>query len=275
MSEVPKSESPKFSEGFVFPPWECAVTQAEQERKLRYCGLDPAVFGDRLDMTQLAYLAILAVRRSGISINGRVHMSQYFDLRDPLILGEKLSVEGSVVSVTPDRRGVIEESQFDFVRGDGSVPLTTRRRSLVLDPTVGAERTAKANGPRTRRNPTADMTHLAQYRLVPEQVAAYSADAENLIHSDPETARRFGFRAPIAAGLMAVHFMMAALYDPLPPDRLRMTVRFRRPMFWDDTLDLWRQATDGPDAPPVALAVVNGDGKVVNDCAIDHIAYPS
>ena len=275
MSEAPNSETAQFSEGFVFPPWDCAVTRAEQERKLRNCGLDPDLFGDRLDITQLAYLAILAVRRSGISINGRVHMSQYFDLRDPLILGERLSVEGSVVSVTPERRGVVEESQFDFVRADGSVPLTTRRRSLVLDPTVGAERKVNADRPSPRPDPTADMTHVAQYRLVPEKVAAYSADAENLIHSDPETARRFGFRAPIAAGLMAVHFMMTALCAPLPPDRLRMTVRFRRPMFWDETLDMWRRTADGPNSAPVALAVTNGDGKVVNDCAIDHIAYRS
>lgn len=275
MSEAPRTDTPQFREGFVFPSFDCTVTPNEQAEKLRYCGLDPALFGDRLDISQLAYLAILAARRAGISINGRVHMSQHFDLREPLLLGERLQVRGSVVGVTPERRGFIEESQFDFLRDDGSMPLSTRRRSLVLDPTVGAEKKPKSSATNVTAEPTAGMTHVARHRLVPDRVAAYSADAENLIHSDPETARRFGFRAPIAAGLMAVHFMMAALCAPLPPDRLRMTVRFRRPMFWDDTLDVWLKAASDRDDTPTALAIVNGDGKLVNECAIDRIAYGS
>jgi acyl dehydratase len=139
----------------------------------------------------------------------------------------------------------------------------------VLDPEIGAER--KAGGkPRPPQDPREGKVLLARHRLVPEKVAAYSIDADNLIHSDPETARRFGFRAPIAAGLMAVHFMMAALCRPSPPARLRMTVHFRRPMFWDDALEVWGEFRADR---MTALAVVNADGKATSGGAVEAISY--
>lgn len=262
------SATAQFQPGLKFPEWECVVTPAQQAEKLACCGLDPALHGDRIDITQLAYAAVLSALRAGISINGRVHMSQAFDLRTPVLLGEPLLVRGEVEAVTPDRRGQIEESRFDFVRPDGSIPLSTRRRSLVLDPEVGAARKTGSK-PRPPQNPREGKTLLARHQLVPEKVAAYSIEADNLIHSDPETARRFGFRAPIAAGLMAVHFMMAALCRLAPPDRLRMTVRFRRPMFWDDALEVWEQHEAGALA---ALTVVNADGKAASDCTVEEIS---
>lgn len=263
------SATAEFRPGLVFPEWECAVTPEQQAEKLACCGIDPALHGGRVDITQLAYAAVLSARRAGISINGRVHMSQAFDLADPVMLGEPLRVRGEVVAVTPDRRGAIEESRFDFLRPDGSIPLSTRRRSLVLDPNIGADR--KGGGPaRPPQDPREGKTLLARHRLAPEKVAAYSIDAENLIHSDPETARRFGFRAPIAAGLMAVHFMMAALCRPSPPARLRMTVHFRRPMFWDDALEVWGMVRSDT---VIALAVVNAEGRATSDGAVEAISY--
>ena len=185
----------RFRPGLAFPEWEYSVTPEQQAAKLACCGLDPALYGGRVDITQLAYAAVLTARRAGISINGRVHMSQAFDLRDPVMLGEPLRVRGVVEAVTTDRRGEIEKSRFDFLRPDGSIPLSTRRRSLVLDPGIGAER--KAGGtPRAPADPRDGKVLLARHRLVPEKVAAYSIDAENLIHSDPETARRFGHGSP-------------------------------------------------------------------------------
>ncbi|MPY76342.1 MAG: hypothetical protein GEU87_19040 [Alphaproteobacteria bacterium] len=262
------SATAQFQPGLKFPEWECVVTRTQQAEKLACCGLDPALHGDRIDITQLAYAAVMSALRAGISINGRVHMSQAFDLRAPVLLGEPLVVRGEVEAVIPDRRGEIEESRFDFVRPDGSIPLSTRRSSLVLDPKIGAAREAGSK-PRPPEDPRAGKVLLARHRLVPEQVAAYSIEADNLIHSDPETARGFGFRAPIAAGLMAVHFMMAALCRPAPPERLRMTVRFRRPMFWDDALEVWgRHEADALSA----LAVVNADGKAASDCIVEEIS---
>jgi hypothetical protein len=292
MTTTTETERRALTAGMTFPDMACTITRTQQAKKLACCGLDPALHGDRIDITQLAYTAILALRHAGFTINGMVHMTQAFDLREPLLLGEPLVCRGSVISVTPERRGQIEESRFDFVRPDGSIPLSTRRSSLRLDPAAGVVRppssedrraTERAPAVGTERRPGGaaaarlpedprnGLEPIARHRLVPDKVAAYSDEAENLIHSDPETARRFGFRAPIAAGLMAVHYMMAALCRSAPPDTLRMHVRFRRPMFWDEELAVWgKRRTDGTIA---ALALINPDGNVANDCVVDEAAY--
>jgi hypothetical protein len=272
MNDTTETERRAFTAGMTFPDMACTITRAQQEKKLDCCGLDPALHGDRIDITQLAYTAILSVRNAGFSINGMVHMTQVFDLREPLMLGEPLLCRGTIISVAPERRGQIEQSRFDFVRPDGSIPLSTRRSSLRLDPAAGAERKSAGGAAKPPPDdPTAGLELIARHQLVPDKVAVYSDEAENLIHSDPETARRFGFRAPIAAGLMAVHYMMAALCRPTPPDELRMSVRFRRPMFWDEELALWgKHQADGTIA---ALALINPDGKVANDGVVDAVAY--
>ncbi len=270
MSATPDAEAPVFRPGLKFPEWDRVVTAAEQAEKLGCCGIDPAIHGDHVDITLFAYAAVLSARRAGISVNGRVHMSQSFDLRRPVRLGEPLHVQGVVETVTPERRGAIEESRFDFIAADGSIPLSTRRRSLVLDPKIGAERKSGGGTPPAPEDPRAGLSLVARHTLVPEKTAAYTIEADNLIHSDPETARRFGFRAPVAAGLMAIHFMLAALCRPKPPETLRMTVRFRRPMFWDDRLEVWARQGGGAIS---ALAVINAEGKVTSDCRIDEIGY--
>ena len=74
--------------------------------------------------------------------------------------------------------------------------------------------------------------------LVPDQIADYSSEAGNLIHSDPVGAKDQGFWAPIAAGLMGIHFYREALERAYRPKSFDLEVWFRRPMFWDDTLTL-------------------------------------
>jgi hypothetical protein len=129
---------------------------------------------------------------------------------DSPIPNAQIAVRGRVTAVDPAPRGRIIRGHFEFVRRDGSVPLTVDRASLRIDPNLTPpERPAKARGAEV--DPRAGVTPLSQKRLEPEKVARYSDEAENLIHSDPEVARQFGFRAPIAAGLMAGNIMMEAL----------------------------------------------------------------
>ena len=45
-------------EGFRYRPQTTMVTRAEQERALRVCGIDPAVFGDAADPSFFIGLAI-------------------------------------------------------------------------------------------------------------------------------------------------------------------------------------------------------------------------
>lgn len=271
---LPPAGSVTYSPGMAFPEWDCTLTAEEQARKLVCCGIDPAVYGDRADITHYALAGILTAKRAGVSINGSVHMMQRFILAEPIVLGGTLTVRGRVTSIEPNPRGRVVLSEFEFVRPDGSVPLRTERGSLVLDADA-----AHAHTPRAKRKPAsaadlaAGMESIGRKQLAPEKVAAYSDEADNRIHSDPATAREFGFRAPIAAGLMAIRFMMEALSRPGPPARLDATVRFRRPMFWDEALDIRARREPADPGRIAALAVVKEDGRVANDCVVEDIAY--
>jgi acyl dehydratase len=228
---LPPAGSVTYTPGMVFPEWDCTLGAAEQARKFACCDIDPALYGDRADITHYALAGIMTAKRAGVSINGSVHMMQRFILAEPIMLGDSLVLDAEAARAhTPNRK-----------------------------PKAAAE------------DPAAGMESVGHKQLMPEKVAAYSDEADNLIHSDPATARQFGFRAPIAAGLMAVRFMMEALARPTPPVRLDATIRFRRPMFWDEALDI--RARYGVAGHIAALAILKEDGRVANDCVVADIAY--
>jgi acyl dehydratase len=268
---LPPAGSVTYTPGMVFPEWDCTLTAAEQARKFACCDIDPALYGDRADITHYALAGIMTAKRAGVSINGSVHMMQRFILAEPIMLGETLTIRGRVTDIQPNPRGRVVASEFAFVRPDGSVPLRTERGSLVLDAEAARAHTPNRKPKAAAEDPAAGMESVGHKQLMPEKVAAYSDEADNLIHSDPATARQFGFRAPIAAGLMAVRFMMEALARPTPPVRLDATIRFRRPMFWDEALDI--RARYGVAGHIAALAILKEDGRVANDCVVADIAY--
>ncbi len=225
--------------GFTYPVWETSVSADRQREKHRCAGVDSAVFGNSADIVFFGMDCILATRRAGLSVNGKVHVRQTFSQRSAIALGERLTVRGRVGSVEPERRGHVIRSVFEFARADGSVPLACERVGLALDPALAAR---PANAPAERASepdPCEGAILICDKQLDPGRVAAYSDEAENLIHSDPEVARRFGFRAPIAAGLMSAHFVTEALArEGGPPGALELKMHFLRPMFWDDRLQV-------------------------------------
>ena len=96
----------------------------------------------------------------------------------------------------------------------------------------------------------------------------------NRIHDDPEIARQFGFRAPIAAGIMGSHIMMEALVRDGggPPQQLAMEVRFRRPMFWDELLTVTGERTNGHLS---RVALMKPEGKPACFGLVDSVSYGS
>lgn len=260
-----QNENP-MPEGMVFPDFAVQVTEEAQREKLSCCLVDPTVHGGFVDVTAFAGESIMAAKHAGISINGSVHVGQYFDLREPIHLGESLVLHGRVTKVVEEPRGYMVTSTFEAERDDGSVPLMMERTSLRILSDGGTK------GPLgkgvTRGVDRGEMRLEATKQLEPEKVAEYSIEAENLIHSDPEVARQFGFRAPIAGGLMAVRMMMEVLARRGAIHDLKMSVRFRRPMFWDEKLELRSQGSGGT---PEMFSVFQADGKVVNDAVLHSL----
>jgi hypothetical protein len=272
MSEAASSavSEPPPPPGFVFPPRVVDISRERQNRKLALCGVDPTIWGDAGDPTFLGLFAIMAQRWSGRSINGNVHMTQIFRLNNPLPLDQPITMAGEVSRVEPHPRGSQVFADFAFALNDGSVPLRASRSSL--NPGPGDPSGRRVTMP---SDPLAGMSQISEVQLIPENVASFSDEAENLIHSDPATAERFGFRAPIAGGLMASHIMLGALIEELgragPVTGLDMEISFLRPMFWDERLRLL--ATPKDALGPRRLAVVGDDGKPKNLQTINAIRF--
>lgn len=257
----------EMTEGLEYPDYPVLISEDLQREKLRCCGVDASVFGPWTDITGLADATILATKSAGFSINGSVHMGQWFDLREPIALGTPLTLRGRVTQVAPEPRGHIVTSSFDVVREDGSVPLHLERTSLRID--GASEQKGPLGKKRTVPPSRSDFALATQKTLIPGDVAEYSIEAENLIHSDPAVAKEYGFRVPIAGGLMAVRMMMETLAARGVIETLSMSVRFRRPMFWDDTLDV---CTDAPEAPS-QYYVFREDGKVANEATVESVTF--
>ena len=243
--------------GFAFKTVEFSVARLFQECKHRAAGIDTGLYGGLADLTFLGHGAVKAIDESGISIVGQVHMTQHFRQHHAIRLDELLTVTGKVSRTVPMQRGRQVFCVFDYRNAAGNLVCEVERSALR--PSAEAER---KGGPGGRApDPEEDgFEEVAIHALNPDGVAAYSDDALNPIHNDPEIAARFGFRAPIAAGLMAINFYMAALVRGGVPDRIDLSVRFLRPMFWDDRLSLQRNRG--------RLRLVNGEGRSTSQAVL-------
>ncbi|MEM7252522.1 MAG: MaoC/PaaZ C-terminal domain-containing protein [Pseudomonadota bacterium] len=257
---------PMLVEGFEFAPHAVTVDSSLQQEKHRCCDIPTDLYGSRADLTHFTSETIMASKRAGVSINGSVHVQQVMDMREPIFVGETLLMSGIVTSIEPAPKGDLIRSSFEFRRADGSIPLIADRISLRLDP-KRTDTTSDRTKPSHIDSATQARLNVGDKQLIPADVAAFSEDAENLIHSDPDVARAFGFRAPIAGGVMAIAFMMEVLQRLGPPHQVRIAVSFRRPMFWDDRLAIM---TDRNDTKLSRIVILNADDKVVNRAVVEN-----
>ena len=263
-----RSETPP-SVGFAFPAHDVDVSRERQARKLACCGLDAAIWGDVADPTFFAFYTIMAQRWTGRSINGNVHMSQIYKLTAGLPLDTPLTMTGEVTSVAPHPRGARVFAEFAFKASDGTIPLQAKRSSL--NPGEG-----DPNAPRNIHGPLPldRMTQIHEVTLEPGMVAGFSDEAENLIHSDQATAESFGFRAPIAGGLMASHIILGGLIMESgagPVIGLDAEIAFLRPMFWDERLRM--MATPKDEAGLREMTLLGDDDKPRCRATVSQIAF--
>ncbi|MFO1190131.1 MAG: MaoC family dehydratase [Alphaproteobacteria bacterium] len=263
------SEAEVLTPGFVYPDRNATITPELQKSKHRCCDIDPALYGGYADPALLCIHVMLAMR-DVMPLTGQVHMTQSFEQKERIKIGEKLIARGRTVSVVPAARGNIITSRFEFVRPDGSVPLFTDRSSMR----PSAEATKKGPSETGKPKPEeslAGFEPLFRKHLEPAKVAEFSIEGENRIHDDPEAARRFGFKAPIAAGVMALNFIMEALTRAGGvPKTMNWQARFLRPMFWDEPLDILGRKENGR---LVALRIHNPEGKPTSVATVQGVTY--
>ncbi len=257
------SEAPVLENGFEFPKQSFSVAKADQVRKLTCSGIDPAIYGDAVDVAMLGLPTLRVLMACGIPILGGVHLSQRFRQKQAFRLEEEITISGRILEIAPHPRGCILKCAFEYARQDGTVCVEAIRSGISP---IGAKE--PSNGIPRPSEELDGFGEISRRTLVPEKVADYSNEAGNLIHSDPEVAREHGFRAPIAAGLMGIHFYQEALQQKYAPSAFDLEVWFRRPMFWDDTLSLVARENDGRIA---AMHLLTSEGKPASNCVVHAV----
>lgn len=251
----------------VFPERTAMRTRAYQERKLRACGVDPALYGDTVETGLFGQDCFKAMTAGGVVLDGMVHMAQRFELFRPAALDEPLTQRGWIASDEEDPRGRRIVQVFEFLTTGGAISARAEMFRLKPDPAkMGASRGTR----RAADDPRDGMTKIDEKTMRPEDVTAFSEDVGNLIHFDPDFAGRYGYRAPISQGIQTMIWMMGALARERVPAGLDVTARFARPIHWDDRVTLW--AGNGDTAPDL-LRAVNAEGKLAAEVRIDRIEY--
>jgi len=252
--------------GFRFKERAMVVDADEEARLLKHCGIDLSLYGGAIDPAAFISLAIQEGVRNGISANGAVNMYQSIVQTKPLNLGEEIIVTGEVLSVEYTPRGRVMVSETWFADSSGVRAVTARRVGVMTNPL-----TPDARGAGNRPAPVVEDLSLLQeidsVVLTPEDVKGYGAKTTNFIHTDPETARRAGYRAPIIGGGQGVRHMTAAMWRRFAPSAVDMDIYFRRPLFWDDRFSV---LVDEGDRTWKAICLAK-EGKVATEARINRL----
>jgi hypothetical protein len=169
--------------------------------------------------------------------------------------------------VTEVRRGWVARSRWEYRRADGTLVLTVEPDVVLVDPdkkpTPGGPRPASPEAP-------GGWQVLTQKQCTPETTCGYCLNTTNLIHTDPATAQRYGYRAPIIAGNQTVNFVLEALSLDARPESFDIEVRFRKPVFWDESVTIEGRRAAGNLTD---VRAVNPAGVTVADATVTAVAY--
>lgn len=268
------AESPlRVEPGFAFPTESIALDAAEQRRLHGHCGIPLERYGEHCDAGLLARRTItlntaaIQASRPGLA---PVHVVHRLRQHAPAPLGETLRLDGRYVEIADARRGQIARSRWEYRRGDGALLLTVEPDVMMADPA----RKGDAGGKRAaapRAEDTGGWAVLTRKQCTPETTCGYCLNTTNLIHTDPATARRYGFRAPIIAGNQTVNFVLEALSLDARPRSFDIEIRFRKPVFWDDAVAI--EGRRDAAGMLTGIRAVNGDGATVADATVNAVEY--
>lgn len=251
----------KMDVGTALPDYH-AVVGAERQRRYHEAAEVPAgLFGDTVDISILANDCIHATSHLRTGKVDAVHFGQRMRQSAPVALDEPLTLRGHLAETSPMAKGAMLRYAFDFYRADGSVPVQGEIMSFRVNPDAMR---ANASGPGKPFNLTGFET--VSYKHTTEaRVTGYSFEfPDYLVHFEPEQAATLGLKAPLAQGLMSLTFMTEALARGGLPRELDITAEFRRPIFWDDHVDLLARGDSG-------FFVRKDDGTICSAGRVAHL----
>lgn len=259
--------------GFEYPPRNVAHSAAYQAERLTAADVDPALYGDRHEAGLFGLDCFDSMVASGLDIDGYVFFSQIYRQLRPSRVGEPLTVTGRVRDLHRVRKGHSVTELYRLTDGEGRVCIETELTGLLADPPGQTAPDAGDTPPMPRRTelPADGWTLLREKQVTPDKVRVFSQDVGNEIHFDEEFARRHGFRAPLAQGIMSAVWLLSVLADDRPPTAFDVEVRYLRPVFWDSRASLWVRRSAG-GALEMAQSR-NDEGKVTADMRVKSVSY--
>ncbi|MDF1793683.1 MAG: MaoC family dehydratase [Thalassobaculaceae bacterium] len=242
--------------GFQFPATAISRDADAQAEALRACAVDPAVWSGLTEPTLWGNDGFRAMSAAGQGIDGYIHVEQRLTLTGTVPLGTAVTFRGETVANEEVPRGRRIVQRFEVRRSDGGVAVVSEHVRLLPDlEKMGA----KAGGPGRPEEVPGEA--VAKKTMTPGDVVTYSRPVGNEIHFDPDFAARYGYRAPLAQGLMTMTWMAAYLAGDLAAAaRAVLVARFRRPVFWDDALSL--VGDRDADGRLMRLCALNADGRI-------------
>lgn len=252
--------------GFQIDRIDTCVTQEYQKEKLDALELDTSRYGHQVDPSFYIGLGIHAGIASGISAEGNVNMLSSIIQHRPLLLGEMLYSAGCIQAVEPVPRGRRITTDVWFEDEAGGRAVSVPRESLKPDPSKSARGAGERPAPVISE--VSSLEILGEHQLTPEGTRGYSTEG-NAIHYEEDVAQAAGFRAPIIGGGQGVHYLMWHLWQD-GIQSMHLDVFFRRPIFWDDRVQVGR-AKDG--AAIALLREGNGDEptKVLTEIRVNEM----
>ena len=253
MSEPPRNA------GDRLPPFETAIARARQAHYHDCCEVDGALYGDRADISILGNDCFRAYNAAGLEIDGRIHLTQCLIRHTNVAVDTPLVVRGRIATAERAPKGRRLLYVFDIHGPDGAVAVTSEMGILEADAAALLDRPAASARTARPAESTAGLVPLARKQLTPERVMGYSEEVGNRIHFEPAFAHALGYRAPIAQGQMSITWMMEAVEAAGAPERLELSARFPRPLFWDDCVEI---RGGGGTGFPARLVSISPAGKV-------------
>jgi len=252
--------------GFEIDRIETCVTREYQQEKFAALGLDAARFDDKVDPSFYIGLGIHAGIASGISAEGNVNMLSSIIQHRPVMLGEMLHSAGCIKAVDPVPRGRRITTDVWFEDEDCERAVSVPRESLKPDPSKSARGAGDRPAPVVEDPTSLDI--VGEYQLTPEGTRGYSTEG-NAIHYEEDVAQAAGFRAPIIGGGQGVHYLMWHLWGA-GVKALAVDVFFRRPIFWDDRIQVGMAKDESAMA---LLREASGDtpAKVLTEIRINQL----
>jgi acyl dehydratase len=263
--------------GYVFPTEILKVDPEEQRWRHACCEIPHGFYGDRIDPSILATRPIKVIGHAlfaNYTDRGYVHTESRIQQHAPIPTGTPITFNGQFTAVDDHQRGWMMIGRFTYHDPAGNLLLEVEPKAMMADQTKMRPRPpAEASDPYSealRPAPAVDLEPgwemLDNRQISPAKCLGYSGNTQNIIHTDPAHAQKFGYRMPIFAGNGMVQNLIQAMQADGLQDQFNVRVRMLRPVHWDDGLAIIGRREKAGKL--VEVRAVGPEGKTTNDLVV-------